>query len=56
MMEIINNIGIWINEQWDAFIGFIHNHSSNPFLWLGLFLGGLAIAMWAFGTLNKDAR
>lgn len=52
---MILNIMDNINEIAEKIKQFIIDNQTNPILWITLFLGGLAIAMWTFKKLNKDS-
>ena len=43
-----------LNEWVEPFKDWIYEHHNNPFLWLGLFLIGLAIFGMTYSALHKD--
>lgn len=44
----------WLTKIMDQFKQFIMNNADNPFLWLGFFLIGLALAVLVMQVLNKN--
>ena len=50
VLKVVDTINKWI----EPFKGFISKHHDNPLLWLGLFLGGIAIWSVVFGILHQN--
>lgn len=43
-----------LDKVMERFKDFIINNKSNPFLWLGLFVLGLAVFEYLYNTLSKN--
>ena len=50
ILTIIDKLNEWV----EPFHTWLDNHHNNPFLWLGLFLGGLAVFFITYGALSKE--
>ena len=50
ILSIIDNLNEWV----EPFHAWLDNNHMNPLLWLGLFLGGLAVFFMTYEALHKD--
>ena len=50
ILTIIDKLNEWV----EPFHAWLDNNHSNPFLWLGLFLAGLAVFFMTYGALSKE--
>jgi hypothetical protein len=48
--KVISTLEKWV----EPFKQFILDNSTNPLLWVGLFLGGVLIFFITYGALNKN--
>lgn len=44
----------WLEKAIEPLREFIINNQKNPLLWIGLFFGVLAIAMYVYNELRKE--
>lgn len=53
-MDIFKTIYGWLEKLLEPIHDFIVANHSNPFLWIGIFIGGITLFLYVYDRLRKE--